>query len=315
MNASNDKILITEIVHPILAQMLTEAGFECTHLEKTTYEEVLPIIGDYVGLVVRSKIKVDEALIKQGRNLQFIGRTGSGMELIDTQYAQQRNIMCLNSPEGNCDSVAEQAIGMLLAILHNIVKSDRELRQQLWQRLENTGTELLGRTVGIVGYGNTGSAFARRLQGFGVDVLAYDKYKTGYSNNWVRETDMHAIFSKADILSLHIPFTAETRHLVNSAFIERFAKPIYLINTSRGEVVNTLDVLRALDSGQLKGAAFDVFENEDLHQFSEADWQWYESLIRRNNVVLTPHTAGVSQESAYKMAFILGKKILNFLKR
>lgn len=314
MNSSKGKILITEVVHPILAQMLGEAGYDCTHLEKTTYDEIESIIGDYIGLVVRSKIKVDSALIKRGSRLQFIGRTGSGMELIDTQYAQQCGITCLNSPEGNCDSVAEQAVGMLLAILHNIVKSDRELRQHLWQRLENTGSELLGKTVGIVGYGNTGSAFARRLQGFGVDVLAYDKYKTGYSNNWVRETDMHAIFSKADILSLHIPLTSETRHLVNSAFIERFAKPIYLINTSRGEVVNTLDVLRALDSGQLKGAAFDVFENEELHQFSEADWQWYESLVRRNNVVLTPHTAGVSQESAYKMAFILGKKILNFLK-
>ncbi len=304
------KVLITEVVHPILAEQLWQAGFECIHIEKTTYDEVAQIIGDYVGLVVRSKIKVDSALIDRAPRLRFIGRTGSGMELIDTEYATKRGILCLNSPEGNCDSVAEQAVGMMLGLFHHIIKSDRELRQHFWKRLDNTGTELLGKTVGIIGYGNTGSAFVRRLAGFGVRCLAYDKYKTGFSNATVIESDMTTIFAESDVLSLHIPFTSETKHLVDKQFIARFAKPIFFVNTSRGEVVKTVDVLESLENGKLRGAALDVFENEDLGAFSEADWQWYEALIRRNNVVLTPHTAGVSHESAYKIAAILAKKII-----
>lgn len=304
------KVLITEVVHPILAEQLSQAGFECIHIEKTTYDEVAQIIGDYVGLIVRSKIKIDSNLIDRAARLHFIGRTGSGMELIDTEYAQQKGIICLNSPEGNCDSVAEQALGMLLGLCHHIIKSDRELRQHFWKRLDNTGTELQGKTIGIIGYGNTGSAFARRLQGFGVRCLAYDKYKTGFGSGQVIESDMKTIFAEADVLSLHIPFTKETKHIVSRHFIEQFTKPIFFINTSRGEVVKTLDVLEALESGKLRGAALDVFENEDLSAFSEADWQWYEALIRKNNVVLTPHTAGVSHESAYKIATILAKKII-----
>jgi D-3-phosphoglycerate dehydrogenase len=305
------KVLITEVVHPILAEQLNQAGFECIHIEKTTYSEVAQIIGDYVGLVVRSKIKIDSNLIDRAPRLRFIGRTGSGMELIDTVYAEQKGIVCLNSPEGNCDSVAEQAIGMLLGLCHHIVKSDRELRQHFWQRLDNTGTELQGKTIGIIGYGNTGTAFARRLQDFGVRCLAYDKYKTGFgAAGCVIESDMKTIFAEADVLSLHIPLTDETKHLVDKNFIHHFSKPIFFVNTSRGEVVKTIDVLEALESGKLRGAALDVFENEDLGAFSEADWQWYEALIRKNNVVLTPHTAGVSHESAYKIAAILAKKII-----
>lgn len=304
------KVLITETVHPILSQMLTEAGYSCTHIEKITYDEVAAMIGEYVGLVVRSRIKVDKALFDRAARLSFVGRTGSGMELIDTEYAQKRGVKCFNSPEGNCDSVAEQALGMLLSLLHNIVKSDRELRRYLWQRLENTGTELMGKTIGVIGCGNTGGALVRRLRSFGVTLLAYDKYKKGFGTEWLVESNMARIFAEADIVSLHVPLTDETKHLVNKDFIACFAKPIYLINTSRGEVVKTVDVLEALDSGKLIGAAFDVFENEKLSSFSEAEWEWYEALIRRNNVVLTPHTSGVSQEAAYKIAAVLAQKIL-----
>ncbi len=304
------KVLITEVVHPVLRTELTDFGFTCTHLEKVSYGEVLEMIGEFAGIVVRSKIKIDRQLIDKGESLKFVARTGSGMELIDVDYASQKGITCFNSPEGNCDSVAEHAMGMILSLLHQINKADAELRRCEWNRLENTGTELFGKTVGIIGYGNTGSAFAKRLQGFGVKILAYDKYKSGFGGQGVKESSLKDLFELADIVSLHIPLTDETKNWVNSSFIAQFSRPIYLINTSRGGIANTEDMLVGLKEGLLKGLAIDVFENEDLSSYTNVEYQLIQELSTYSNVVMTPHIAGVTHESAYKIAYLLAKKII-----
>lgn len=302
-------VLLTEIIHPVLAEKLTAAGFHCRHLPQATYNEVARLLHDYDGLVVRSKIKVDKVLIDLAPRLQFIGRVGSGMELIDTSYAQQRGITCLNSPEGNCDAVGEQALGMLLCLLRNIIPADAAYRQMQWQR--QAGEELNGKTVGIIGFGNTGRSFARRLSGFDVQLLAYDKYKTNFGNDQVREVSLTQLLELADVISLHVPLTSETRYMVNADFIAQCGrKPIYLINTSRGEVVHTAQVVESLQQGNIKGLALDVFENEEFSTFTEADKHWFLQLIAQHNVVLTPHTGGITHQSAYKIADILAQKII-----
>ena len=305
------KVLITEVVHPVLQTELTDFGFACTHLEKVSYGEVLEMISEFEGIIVRSKIKIDRQLIDKGESLKFVARTGSGMELIDVDYASQKGITCFNSPEGNCDSVAEHAIGMILSLLHQINKADAELRRCEWNRLENTGTELFGKTVGIIGYGNTGSAFAKRLQGFGVKILAYDKFKSGFGVQGVKESSLKDLFEQADIVSLHIPLTDETKNWVNSSFLAQFNRPIYLINTSRGGIANTEDMLNGLKEGKLRGLAMDVFENEDLGSYTNEEYQLFQELSTQSNVVMTPHIAGVTHESAYKIAYLLAKKIIH----
>jgi len=304
------RVLITEDIHNTLAEQLTKAGYACTHLKSITYAKLLQTIPHFHGLVVRSKVQVDQHIIDAGNQLLFIGRTGSGMEHIDVTYAQSKGIICLNSPEGNKDAVAEQAVGMLLALCHQIVKSDAELRTRWWNRKANRGTELQGKTVGIIGFGNTGSAFAQRLQGFDVSVLAYDKYKSDYGTAAVKEASLPEIFEAADVLSIHLPLNSETQHLINTSFLEQFNKPIYFINTSRGGIVHTLDVLKQLEKGKLLGIGLDVFENEDLHSFTDNDWTWFEQLSTHKKVVITPHTAGLSGASRVKIADILAKKII-----
>ncbi|QQS27479.1 MAG: hydroxyacid dehydrogenase [Sphingobacteriales bacterium] len=304
------KVLITEVVHPVLKTELTGFGFTCNHFEKITYEEVQQIIGDYTGLVVRSKIKADRQLIDKGKTLKFIARTGSGMELIDVPFASQKGITCFNSPEGNRDSVAEHATGMVLSLLHNINKSHAELKNGIWSRIENTGSELSGKTVGIIGFGNTGSAFAKRMKAFEVNILAYDKYKFGFSEHGVKECNLNQIFELAEIVSLHIPLTNETHAMINSNFISQFKRPIYLVNTSRGGIAKTDDLLTALQKGQLKGLAIDVFENEDLNTYQHEDYRLLVELGKCKNVIMTPHIAGVTHESTYKIAYVLAKKII-----
>jgi D-3-phosphoglycerate dehydrogenase len=308
------KILITELIHEVLEQRLTAAGFVCTHLPKITQTEVLQQIGEYNGLVVRSGIKVTKQLIDAAPNLKIIGRVGSGMELIDVAYAQQRGIVCVNSPEGNRDSVAEHALGMLLALMHNIAKSYTELKQRIWQRNLNAGVELMGKTIGIIGYGNMGSAFAQRLIGLGVRVIAHDKYKIGFSDTLAQEVTLNTIFEQADVVSLHLPLNPQTKHYINEQFITRFVKPVYLINTSRGGIADTMAIVKGLENGKLLGACLDVFENENLANFTQTDWQWFEALIKQHNVVLTPHLAGITQQSAYKIAAVLADKIISKFK-
>jgi D-3-phosphoglycerate dehydrogenase / 2-oxoglutarate reductase len=306
------RILFIDTVHPSLHQMLEQMGFACDHFPAYKKEDFLRVAREYTGFVVRSKIPINKEILDVAGKLRFIARVGAGMENIDAAYATKKGIHCLNAPEGNRDAVAEQAIGMLLALFNKLLVADRQVRQGIWLREENRGLELGGKTVGIIGCGNTGSAFAKKLSGFNVKVLAYDKYKSGFSNTFVEETDMERIYAESDILSLHVPLTDETSYLVNQAYLEKFAKPVYVVNTSRGKVVRTKDLVAALQGGKVRGACLDVleyekssFESLQISEFPEPMQQ----LIALENVVLSPHIAGWTHESNIKMARVLADKI------
>ncbi|HEU4554872.1 MAG TPA: NAD(P)-dependent oxidoreductase [Chitinophaga sp.] len=302
------KVLITARVHEYLVNRLEEKGFEVSYQPSITYNEAKAALHDCTGLIVTTRLRIDKDIIDNAPSLEWIGRLGSGMELIDVPYAESKGIRCVSSPEGNCDAVGEQALGMLLVMMNNILKSNLELRRGIWERDGNRGYELNGRTVGIIGYGHTGSAFAHKLQGFDVEVLAYDKYKKGFGAGYVKEATMEELFEKADVVSVHLPLTDETRHLANAAFFSAFRKKIWFLNTARGKIVNTPDLLAALENGTLAGAGLDVLENEKLPTYSPAEQQVMERLLQHPGVVLTPHIAGYSHEASIKMPrYVLDK--------
>jgi D-3-phosphoglycerate dehydrogenase / 2-oxoglutarate reductase len=306
------KVLFIDAAHPLLHEMLEQMGYVCHHFPMASAADILAIVSEYEGVVVRSKIPIDRTLIDQARRLRFVARVGAGMENIDVSFAALKGIVCLNAPEGNRDAVGEHALGMLLALFNKLHKADREVRAGIWKREENRGTELGGKTVAIIGYGNTGSAFARLLLGFDAKVLAYDKYKTGFGNANVVESTMEQIFAEADVLSLHVPLTDETTWLVDRHYIDRFNKNFSLINTSRGKVVKTEHLVAALESGKVRGACLDVIEYEQssfealqANQIPNS----LKQLIAMENVVLSPHIAGWTYESNIKMAKVLAEKI------
>ena len=311
-------ILITDSTHPILHDLLRQAGHEVVEDTTLNYDTLLSVITQYDALVVRSKIIIDRPFLDRARHLRCIGRVGAGMETIDVDYAESLGIRCLNSPEGNRDAVGEHALGLLLALFNNIARADAEVRQGLWQREANRGLELKGRTVGIIGFGNMGSAFAQRLQGFECNIIAYDKYKpAGYAPAYVQEVSLHELQQRAQVLSLHVPLTSETRHMVDYPFIQRFRHPFHLINTSRGAVVDTPGLVRALDEGLILGTALDVIEYEDmtrdgldLDHLPDA----FHYLLHSPRAVLTPHVAGWTVESKEKLASVLAQKIIETLK-
>lgn len=317
------KILFLDTTHPILRQELEKHGVNCEEDLRSDKDQVIAKLKDYSGIVLRSRISVDrpviDALAASPMKDKLIARVGAGMEHIDVAYAEKLSIRCLSSPEGNRQAVAEHALGMLLALMNNIVKADSEVRNGKWNREANRGTELEGKTIGIWGYGNTGSAFAKVLRGFNVQVLAYDKYKPAdRQNSWIRPADPDEIFEKADIVSLHLPLTDETKFLADDSFFRKFRKNIYFINTSRGPIVKTADLVKNLESGKVLGACLDVIEYEETSfemlspsrggkgEESEA----FSYLKNSPRVILTPHIAGWSFESAEKMARILAEKIL-----
>jgi len=309
------RVLITDDCHPILMDGLERLGYVCHFVPNITPEETADRIHDYVGLIVNSKIRVDRNFLDDATKLRFIGRLGSGMEIIDREYAAEKGVAVLGSPEGNRNAVAEQALGMLLALANNLLRADRETRQNIWRREANRGMELSGRTIGIIGFGHTGSRFASKLAGMEMTVLAYDKYKTGYAADqpWVRETDMDTILQHADIISLHLPLTAETRHLVDKAFLKRCKPGFILINTSRGTCVKTKDLVKALENGTVGGACLDVFENEKPGTYTLAEAGLYRRLYALENVVVSPHIAGWTHESKRKLAEALLEKIIAVL--
>lgn len=305
------KVLITAGVHPVMAKRFREKGFVVEVNTDLTTEEVKKIIGDYHGVIVKSNIRIDSAFIDQAAKLEFIGRPGSGLETIDVAYAQSKGIAVHRSPEGNCNAVAEHALGMLLALINNFRQGEREVRQNIWRREANRGIELEGRTVGIWGFGNTGSTFAKKLSGMGVNILAYDKYKTGFADDldYVTEVTPKEIYEQAEILSFHIPLTEETKHLAKAPFFEGFKQLKILINTSRGGIVKTQDIVAYLEEKKLFGACLDVFENEKPPTFTEEEEKIYKRLFALENVVVTPHVAGWTHEGKYKMATVLLDKI------
>ncbi|MBN2615367.1 MAG: 2-hydroxyacid dehydrogenase [Bacteroidales bacterium] len=306
------KVLFVDTTHPYLMEGLEKAGFQCDAFSGYKRADFLNIIHEYEGVIIRSKIKMDEEILSKAEKLQFIGRVGAGMENIDVDFAQRRNIECLNAPEGNRNAVGEQAVGMLLMLMNHLRRADAEVRQGIWKREENRGLELEGKTVGIIGYGNTGGAFARKLSGFDVNILAYDKYKTGFSDAYAREASMDELYEQCDIVSLHLPLTDETRFLVTDEFINRFKKSFFLVNTARGKIVHTADLVKNLKSGTVRGACLDVLEFEGLsfeHLEASQLPRAFTDLIEMDQVVLSPHIAGWTHESNWKLAHTLVEKI------
>jgi len=305
------KVIFADTTHPSLMERLINAGYQCWYAGNLNASNAPEVLADAQGLVIRSRIRLDAVLLDRLPNLKWIARVGAGMENIDVLHARKMGIVCLHAPEGNRNAVAEHALGMLLALMNNLNRADRELRQGIWRREENRGHELAGRTVGLIGFGNTGSSLARILSGFNVRILAYDKYITGFSGGNVEESDMDMIYRQADILSLHVPLAEDTRYLVNLEMLRRFQKPIYLINTSRGQCVDTAGLLMAIQEGLVTGAALDVleFESSSFEQLSGEN-STLSALLKSEKVLLSPHIAGWTYESNQKMADVLFEKIL-----
>ena len=310
---ANNKVLLLDSNHPVLEERLKEAGFHCDYFADMNLGKLKQIIGLYSGIIVRSRFYLDQDLLSLAGNLSFIGRVGAGMEGIDIAYAQKAGIRCFNAPEGNRNAVGEHALGMLLALMNRMIIADHEVRQGIWRREENRGEELHGKTIGIIGYGNTGGAFAKKLSSFNCNVLAYDKYKSGFSDEYVKEAGMEEIFRHSDVLSLHVPLTEETRYLVNADYLKKFSNNIWIINTSRGAVVNTGDLVEGLNSAKVKGAALDVLEYESLSFEKLQDKvlpEPYRMLADSDKGILSPHVAGWTVESKLKLAEVITDKIL-----
>jgi D-3-phosphoglycerate dehydrogenase len=306
------KILFIDIVHPYLIQTLTSLGYTCIEAYSLGMDEIIKQHADAQGIVIRSRFKLGVDFFVAMPQLQFIARFGAGMENIDVSLAKSKGIRCIHAPEGNRTALAEHALGMLLALMNNLMRADNEVRKHLWRREENRGYELEGLTVGIIGYGNMGSAFAQRLQGFGVKVLCYDKYKTNYINNsFCIESTLEQIQQEADVLSIHLPYNEETVFMIDASFIGQFAKSFYFINTSRGKIVRTDDVVDALKSGKLRGACLDVLEYETLsfESLGKEEPAAFTELKQMQQVVLSPHIAGWTHESNRKMAEVIAEKI------
>jgi len=302
-------VLIVDDIHAVLLQKLQKAGIACDYRPEITRSEAERLAPNCTGLVVRSKFQVDRDFIDRAPNLRFIARSGAGMDNIDEAYALSKNIALLSANEGNCDAMAEHMIGMLLSLMNNLNRADREIRTGKWLREENRGWELKGRTVAIIGYGHNGRAMARKLSGFAVEVIAYDKYRTRFSDDYAREVTMEEVTHRADVLSFHIPLTGETIGLVDEEYLSRFKKPIFLLMGARGGMVDVPSVVRCLDRGDILGAAFDVLPVERFPKLSEQPW--YADLISRDNVLLSPHVAGWTFESYFKLSDVLADKILS----
>ncbi len=306
----NRKILIADDLHPLFKEEAEKLGFECNDQPLISREETLNIISNYCGLVIRTKFQVDKDVIDAGCNLKFIARAGAGMDNVNEEYARSKGIICINAPKGNRDAVAEHAIAMLLSLMNNLFKANQEIRKGIWDREGNRGWELKGKTIGIIGYGNTGQSFARKLSGFEVDVIAYDKYKTGFSDAYAKEVSMEQIVKHADVLSLHIPLTRETQQLVSDEYLFHFKKPIFFLNTSRGEIVNTQAILNNIKLGKILGAGLDVLEVEKFPSLAEQ--VWFKVLADNEKVILSPHIAGWTFESYRRISEVLAEKLKVF---
>jgi len=306
------KILFIDSVHPILEERLLDLDYVCEHDLKSPKEALELRIDQYFGLVIRSRFPIDEPFLNKAKNLKFIARSGAGLENINVAYAEQKGVTVFNSPEGNMDAVGEQAIGMLLMLFNQLKKGDLEVRKGTWDREGNRGLELSKKTVGIIGYGNMGRALAKKLSGFGCDVMAYDKYKKGFESEIIKEVDLATIFQETDVLSIHLPLSEETYHYVNVDFLAKFKKPIYMINTARGNNVCIGDLVSGLKNKRVLGACLDVleYETKSFETISAEELpEDFQYLAKSDKVIFSPHVAGWTQESYVKLSSFLADKI------
>jgi len=312
------KILHLDSNHPLLLKMLEGAGFSNQENYKASKSEIEQIISNYDGIVIRSRFNIDKQFLDAAKNLKFIARVGAGLESIDMDYAEQLGIKLIAAPEGNRNAVGEHALGMLLSLFNNLNKADREVKNGLWNREANRGIELDGKTVGIIGYGNMGKAFAKKLKGFDCEVICFDiKENVGDEN--AKQVSLKELQQKIDVLSLHTPWTPLTDKMVNSEFINSFSKPFWLINTARGKSVVTADLVSALKAGKILGAGLDVLEFEKLSFETLFDSDnlpnSLKELFAMDNVILSPHIAGWTVESKEKLAMVIAEKIIDNFKK
>jgi D-3-phosphoglycerate dehydrogenase len=307
------KIVLLDSVHPILSERLTKHGFKCVDAHKLSRDTCLQEVADAHGIVIRSRYTMDEEFLQFAPQLKWIARSGAGMENIDILYCRRRGIKLYNSPEGNRNAVGEHALGMLLSLMNKLHTADYQVKNGKWDREGNRGIELDGKTVGIIGFGNNGSAFAKKLRGFDVKLMAYDKYKKNFGDHFVMECTLHAVLKNADVISLHLPQNKETMWMINDQFFQRLQKPIWFLNLSRGKIVETAALVRALKEGKVLGAGLDVLEYEksSFEQFFNQELpEDFKYLLAANNVILSPHVGGWTQESYFKLSNVLADKIL-----
>jgi len=303
------KILIADEMHPSINEMIEMEGWEYNYVPDASREDILAMIKDYDGLMIRSKTFVDKDLLDCAHRLKFIARAGAGLDLIDLEEVSRRKIILFHAGEANRDAVAEHVLGMILALFNNLIRADAEVRKGIWLREENRGVELMSQTVGLIGYGNNGGATAKRLNSFGCRVLAYDKFRSDYGDAFAQEASLDRIMQEATLVSMHVPLTADTRGMINDEFVEHMAHPFYLVNAARGEVAQLGAVVRGLQSGKILGACLDVLENEKLGKLTKEQQNNFDFLIQSDKVILSPHVAGWSRESYVRINEVLKRQI------
>lgn len=303
------KIIIATNAHEYLVTRLKQLGYEVLYQPGISYNEVMSVLNDVEGLIVSTRIRVDQPLLEKANQLKWVGRLGSGLELIDADFAKSKGINIISTPEGNRDAVGEHTLGMLLGLMNKIISSSNEVKKGEWLRDVNHGRELTKKTVGIIGFGNTGSAFAKKLEGFDVTILAYDKYKFGFAKNNLHEASLEQVLKYSEVISMHVPLTNETHHMANDAFFSAMEKMPYFLNSCRGQVHDTSALIKALQQDKIAGAGLDVLENEHFETYEANEKRQLDWLLLQPNVIITPHIAGYSQEAFFKMSKVLLQKL------
>ncbi|MFK7953809.1 MAG: NAD(P)-dependent oxidoreductase [Ekhidna sp.] len=303
------QILIADEMHESIVPLLKDAGYDPVYSPLITRSEILESIHHFKGIIIRSKTHIDKELIDLATSLQFVARAGAGMDKVDEEYLNEKGIKAINAPEGNRDSLGEHALGMLLSLMHKINSSYDQVKDGEWNRERNRGIELKGKVVGIYGVGHMGMSFAKKIRGLECDVIGYDKFKSGFSNEFISEVELDEFFKKTEILSLHIPLNEETRQFFDVNYFKKFKNLKVFLNTARGEIVNTKGLISMLENGTLWGVALDVLENEKPTSYSKEEKEGFEKLTSFTNVIVTPHVGGWTYESYQRINEVLVDKM------